>query len=56
MIEFQLWDNTLKIDEDCAVYRIDKRSKKWKSVMNAKPDNRGYIRILLTNNEKKCRR
>ena len=54
MLEFEVWDTKIKIDDDCNVYRIDKRSKKWTSINN-KPNNEGYIHIKLTNNEKQKR-
>ena len=55
MCDFEIWNTLFKIDKEiCQVYRFDKRTKKWNSVMNNKPHD-GYIRITLTNNEKQTR-
>ena len=51
-----IWDTDLYVNEDGTVYRYHKRYKKITLCSNNKPDNEGYKRIGLTNNQGKKKR
>ena len=51
-----IWDTDLYINEDGNVYRYHKKYKKITLCSENKPDNEGYKRIQLTNNQSKGKR
>ena len=48
-----LWDTKIKIDDEGKAFRFHKRYNKWKRIDNIKPNNKGYIQVVLTNTERK---
>jgi len=52
MIEGEVYDTMFRIC-DGKVYRLYKRSNRWKRIDNLKPNGRGYITVTLTKNWKR---